>query len=234
MSVITKDQLIKKIQHGNYKCARIYDRDYKQVPHNIPVFEQYEEASPDDLIVSLEAFYNNYSTWPGIFTILLRTSSTSNLSKAALVRINTATIPAGSTGQPNPIQGHPFKTAEEIYKEVLEKAKGQMQLEMYEAQIKMKDSQLEQFTTTSGRLTYMFENFLMAKMGKAAPMFQPGATLQGTVQVENTEEDEVSDKDFGEALVKIKDKFGIQTLMKIAERIDTKDPQIDVLINMLK
>ena len=233
MSVISKDQLMQKIKRGGYRCAKIYDKDYRQVPSNIPYFESYEEQDADQLASALDRFYATYSTWQGIFTIILRKSPTGNLSGAALVRINTASAPPQQQQQMNGGNGQPIKTADQIYNEVLEQVKTQMQITMFQAQIKQKDAQLEELSTTSGRLGYMFENFLMAKMGKNAPLFQNGATMQGHQQNTNDQNEEISEDDFGKALVKIKDKFGVETLMKVAEKIESNDPQIDLLINML-
>lgn len=236
MSVISKDQLVKKIRKGEYKTAIIYDRDHRSMPQNMPFFERYDENSPEDLVQSMQEFYSNYSTWLGIFTVVLSKSPHGNISGRCLSRI-TCNNNSGSGDGGNQVQasGQAMngKSYEQMYQEILAEIKTKMTISSLEAELKVKQAQLEETSTTAGRLGIMFEQFLMAKMGKKAPMFQNGATLQGTVEIENKDETKVSDEDFGKALIKIKDMFGVETLMNIANNYTKDDPNIIMIKNAL-
>ncbi len=236
MSVITKDQLMRKIREGDYKTAVIYDRDYRQIPDRVPYFERHDKESPEALAQVMEEFYTTYSNWMGIFTVVLRKSPHGNTSGSCLSRINCNGQPTGSgdVQQTNQIQQMNGGSYDQIYAQVLAEIKTKMTISALEAELKMKNAQIEETSTTAGRMGLMFEQFLMAKMGMKAPMFQ-GKTMQGTVEIENNEdESEVSDEDFGNALIKLKDMFGVKTLMQIANNYEKDDPSILMIKNALR
>jgi len=227
MITIDSTQLYRKIQLEGFKVAVIYDKMIGTLNINMHYFEKYECTDPDALEQALREFNKIYN---GAFTILLKKSTSGGVTNGCVVHINLMPEVAEGVKQ---VQGTTHESAEDMKKRIMLEIRSEYQLTMLQATIKQQEAQILETSTSAGRLSLIFENFITAKMGGKAALFQKGATLQGTVQVENTDS-KVNDEDFGKALIKIKDKFGVSALMKIAEKIEANDPQIDILMNMLK
>lgn len=227
MITINKNQLYKKIQSGEYKIAVVFDRFLNSMPSNLPFFERLEAESPEDLITLVKDFVKEYS---GNFTFVLRKSIGGNQTGISLVRVDLN----GSKEQNYAgVQLQGAQDPEEMKQQLLKEIKAEMRQTQLTAELEMYKSKVTHLETTSGKLGLIFENFLLAKMGNKAPLFQD--KLQGTPtgETEISEED-ISEKDFTDALITIKDKFGAPLLIKVAEKIKNNDPQIEMLINMFR
>lgn len=228
MNTVTTEQLYRKIQVEDFKTAIVYSGAMRSVRAGMHYFERYDCESVEDLEQNVKEFNGIYS---GIFTFLLKKTSGGIITSGCLCTVNLTPQPTAASTTTQAVQQR--ETEEEMRARLLATIKTEYELSMMRATIEQQKAQIMETSTTSGRMALMFENFVMAKMGGKAPMFQPGAQLQGTVEV-NNDNTEISDKDFGDALIKIKDKFGVDNLMEIAKKIDANDPNIDMLINMLK
>jgi len=228
MNLVTEDQVYRKIVVGDYKTAIIYDRHFNNIPNNLAYFERYDCESIEDLDRCMKEFFDQYT---GLFSIVLKKSKGGNLQTSCLCRVNIQ--PKQQQLQGGIAQAQPsFDPVAEREKWMAE-FKKDMTIEMLQAQNAMHINRLQELDTTSGRMGLMIENFFMAKMGKAAPMFQQNGTLNGTVEIQNEDDGEVSDEDLGKALIAIKDKFGASNLVKIQEKIESGDATIDMIINSL-
>jgi len=227
MNIINVDQIDRKIDVGEYKTAIIYDRHYSNIPGNASYFERYDCESIEDLKSRMKDFCNEYS---GMFSIVLKKAKGGSMNASCLCRVNiqaTAAAPEMNGTQ------QPFVNAEQLKAQWMTEFKSQMKTDMLQAQVNMYQAQLGEQSTMAGKMGLMIEQFFMAKMGKAAPMFQQNGTLNGTVEVQNAEDSEVEDEDLGKALIAIKDKFGAANLVKIQKKIEEGDPTIQMIINSL-
>jgi hypothetical protein len=226
MTTVTTDQLFRKIDVGEYKTAIIYDRYFTNIPNNLAYFERYDAEEVEELKTNMRDFVAQYS---GGYSIVLKKAKGGNIATSCLCRVNL--IPEAVPGQPQQVQGNNFEDPIKMKQRILEELKTEMRTTMLQATVDQQAARLAELNTTSGRMGLMIENFIMAKMGKAAPMFQ-NQPLQGTVEIEN-DETEVDDETFVENLTTIKNKFGTANLMKIAKKIEQGDPQIEMIINIL-
>jgi hypothetical protein len=227
MTNINAEQLYRKIEKGDYKTAIIYDRVVTNAPKDLAHFERHDSETVAELLDNVREFVSLHN---GVYSFVLKKASGGPLNSSCLVTVNL--VPEHSeTNSGAQMQGTPPESYDKIKANILAEIKAEMQVTMLQAQVNQYQAQLAEVNTTSGRMGLMIENFIMAKMGKSAPMFQ-AQPMQGTVNLEN-DESEVTDETFVSNMVKIKDKFGVGNLMKIAAKIDAKDPQIDMLINIL-
>lgn len=226
MITTTPEQLYSKVILSEYKTAIIYDRFLNNAPSELSYFERHDCESPQDLVERLTAFCNTYA---GNFSMIIKKASGGTKATSCLIRVsllgNTKENPQQNT-QVQQMQG--FEDPEKMKARILEEMKSNFIQKQLEAENEMYKSQLANLNTTSGRMGLMLENFIMAKMGQKAPMFQN--QMQGTPEIK-TDDDDISEEEFTQALIKIKDMLGARTLVNIAAKYNADDIMIQTIKN---
>ncbi len=225
--IINKDQLIQKILHHGFKIARIYDRHV--TPESLknehtPYFEVYEEKSPEELVSSIERFSQNY---PGAFTIALRTSSGGYNSSLLSVRFDQIVNPNLQLNGFS--QQAPFETPDQMEKRLLDKIRKEMEVDFLKNENKALKAQLQGNETLAGKIGQIAEMWIRGKMGEKIPQMQNKATMNGAESETNSEN--ITQEQIQEALGKLLELFGAETLIKLSQKVNEGDPIILMVKN---
>lgn len=225
--IINKDQLIEKILHHGFKIARIYDgyvTPQSLKNEHTPYFQLYDEKSPEELVASIEKFSQNY---PGNFTISLRTSSGGYNSSVLSVRFDQM---HNQNLQLNGMsQQVPFETPDQMEKRLLDKIRKEMEVDLLKNENRALKAQLQGNETLAGKLGQIAEMWIRGKMGEKIPSMQNNATMNGAESETNSEN--ISQEQIQNALAKLLELFGAETLIKLSHKVNEGDPMILMVKN---
>lgn len=237
MIVINKDNLIEKIRNHGFKVASFYDGIFTNIDQEKrPYFEKYKEDSVEGLIGRIENFAKTY---PGQFTVILKHGEGSHHPAMVFVRFDQVINPQSGQTQLNGA-GFQFETPQQMEDRLLNKIKNQMRENMLEHENKALKAKLQGLETTGGKLANMLEMWLEAKfLGKKIPALQgtpdkKAGAKKPAQKNEDPDEDEINEEDLKQAMGKILDLLGADTIIKLAEKLDSvgeDDPIINMIIN---
>ena len=225
MIVLTTDNLLKKIEKGGYKYAKIFEGFLRSADEEKVHFERFECKTPDELNEEIKEFAATYS---GKFTILLRKHNGGN--DQTLCRSNWSTIEKVEVVQAEEVHqggggGLSMQDLEKFKNDWLLEMKREFEMKELQHQLKEKDAQLSEMQTNGGKLAYIGVEMLKAwGFGKGSP----AASMQGAEGASASPE--VNEENMKAAMNKIVKVFGAETIIKLANKVNEGDP----IINMVR
>lgn len=217
--ILTKENIIKKVERQKYKNAVIYEGHQKEMDRL--TFEKFSAESPEALINDLNEFFKSYN---GTFMMLLSTSSSVQRSNCDQCFFKTEPTTQSEQGKKH---GYSFEDLDRLKKDLREELKTEFEeREKREKEKEEKEalqSELKELKTNGGKLANVIYQFLVtANEGKKLKM-----QLQGSNQRQRKQEiDQEEINELESALGRLVELFGEQDIIDLAYVLDDNDPII--------
>lgn len=216
MIVLNKDQFFKKLEKGGYISATVYEGSHL----NDTGLRNFDKFIPDNKETLKNDLIDFAEIYPYKFCIKARRSKRQNAEDWDFINVDFAQkLPTAAPLQAIPAQSS-NRTPEQIEKEIRDRIKLEMEIQAAKDETIRLQERVNEFETNGGKLAYVGQQILMQFLQPNTP----AAPLQGTP--ENVDPNELE-----RALAKLVEVLGVETVIKLANKLTPADPVINIVKN---